>query len=88
MIEMKKNVVQFWSLLSMICLGLVLLFSCSDDATGPDDETACKFDGPRLEIPDTAFDFGFVPQYSKISHTFTLRSIGCDTLLIDKVLPG
>lgn len=43
---------------------------------------------PRLEIPISEFDFGYVPQNSKISHTFWLHSTGDDTLKILKVVPG
>ena len=43
---------------------------------------------PRLTIPETHFDFGFVPQHSKISHTFWLFSTGDDELKILKVVPG
>lgn len=43
---------------------------------------------PHLTIRDAAFDFGFVPQHSKISHTFWLLSTGDDTLKITKIVPG
>lgn len=43
---------------------------------------------PRMEIPETVFDFGYVPQNSKISHDFWLMSTGDDTLKILKVVPG
>ena len=43
---------------------------------------------PRMEIPETVFDFGYVPQHSKISHDFWLISTGDDTLKILKVVPG
>jgi ABC-type nitrate/sulfonate/bicarbonate transport system substrate-binding protein len=43
---------------------------------------------PRLTIPEATFDFGFVPQNSKISHDFWLESTGDDTLKILKVVPG
>ena len=43
---------------------------------------------PRMEIPETVFDFGYVPQHSKISHDFWLMSTGDDTLKILKVVPG
>ena len=43
---------------------------------------------PHLTIKDAAFDFGFVPQHSKISHVFWLYSTGDDTLKITKVQPG
>lgn len=42
----------------------------------------------RLEIPEPEFDFGFVPQNSKVSHVFWLHSAGTDTLKIVKVNPG
>jgi len=43
---------------------------------------------PRLTINEASFDFGFVPQNSKISHDFWLDSTGDDTLKILKVVPG
>ncbi len=43
---------------------------------------------PHLTIKEASFDFGFVPQHSKISHVFWLYSTGDDTLKITKVLPG
>lgn len=43
---------------------------------------------PRLVIDSSEFDFGFVPQNSKISHVFWLKSEGDDTLKILKVVPG
>lgn len=42
----------------------------------------------RMVIPESTFDFGFVPQHSKISHDFWLHSAGTDTLKILKVRPG
>jgi hypothetical protein len=43
---------------------------------------------PHLTIKEPVFDFGYVPQHSKISHTFWLHSTGDDTLRILKVVPG
>lgn len=43
---------------------------------------------PRLLIKETAFDFGYAPQNSKVSHVFWLYSTGDDTLKILKVKPG
>jgi len=43
---------------------------------------------PRLTIDESAFNFGYVPQHAKVSHTFVLRSTGDDTLKIVKVVPG
>lgn len=43
---------------------------------------------PELTIPDTLFNFGFVPQNSVIAHAFWLKSTGNDTLRIIQVVPG
>ena len=43
---------------------------------------------PRLTMPVSTFDFGYVPQNSGISHVFWLKSAGDDTLRILKVVPG
>jgi len=44
--------------------------------------------GPKLNIPEPEFDFGYSPQTAKISHDFWLYSTGDDTLRIIKVSPG
>lgn len=44
--------------------------------------------GPNLTIPDSAFDFGYVPQNSRVSHNFWLYSTGDSVLQITKVVPG
>ena len=44
--------------------------------------------GPRLTIPESKFDFGFVPQHSVVSHAFPLYSTGGKTLKITKIVPG
>lgn len=46
------------------------------------------FAEPALTIPESIFDFGYVPQHSKISHVFWLHSTGTDTLKILNVKPG
>ncbi len=43
---------------------------------------------PRLEIKESTFDFGFVPQNASIVHDFWLYSTGDDSLRIIKVTPG
>lgn len=43
---------------------------------------------PRLTIHEDSFDFGYVPQHSKISHVFWLYSTGDDSLKVVKVKPG
>jgi hypothetical protein len=44
--------------------------------------------GPNLTIPESEFDFGFVPQNSTIAHVFWLHSSGTDSLKIVRVSPG
>jgi len=43
---------------------------------------------PRLTIDNPVFEFGYVPQFSKVTHNFWLHSTGDDTLRIIKVSPG
>ncbi len=43
---------------------------------------------PKMFLPEEKFDFGFVPQDSKISHVFWIKSVGDDTLKILNVKPG
>ena len=43
---------------------------------------------PLLTIPETEFDFGFVPQNVRVSHVFWLYSTGTDTVKILQVNPG
>ncbi|MBD3403881.1 DUF1573 domain-containing protein [candidate division GN15 bacterium] len=44
--------------------------------------------GPKIEIPDSEFDFGKVIQHVTVSHSFWLKSVGDDTLRITKIVPG
>ncbi|MEZ5359188.1 MAG: hypothetical protein R3F48_10205 [Candidatus Zixiibacteriota bacterium] len=44
--------------------------------------------GPKMEIPQDSFDFGYIPQDAKVSHVFWIRSVGDDSLKIVKVTPG
>jgi len=46
------------------------------------------FAGPNLTIPESEFDFGYVPQHAKVSHIFWLYSTGDSTLRITKIIPG
>lgn len=42
----------------------------------------------KMELLETDFDFGYVPQDSKVSHIFWLKNIGEDSLEIINVKPG
>jgi len=43
---------------------------------------------PALEIPQSAFDFGYIPQQAQFSRTFYLKSSGDEAVKIIKVIPG
>lgn len=43
---------------------------------------------PKMFISEQEFNFGFVPQNSKISHMFWIKSVGEDSLIIISVKPG
>ncbi|MEE9441842.1 MAG: hypothetical protein V3V99_04170 [candidate division Zixibacteria bacterium] len=43
---------------------------------------------PKMFLPETSFDFGFVPQNCKVSHVFWIKSVGDDSLKILNVKPG
>jgi hypothetical protein len=57
-------------------IGTAILLAASSPAT------------PRLVLGETTFNFGAVPQNSKVSHVFWLHSAGEDTLQILKVVSG
>ncbi len=42
----------------------------------------------KLGVSQTEFSFGNVPQNARISHRYTLKSVGTDTLKIDRIQPG
>jgi len=44
--------------------------------------------GPAIKIDNTAFDFGKTLQHVKVTHDFVIESVGDDTLVIKRVVPG
>lgn len=44
--------------------------------------------GPQMTVKQPAFNFGFVPQQSKITYPFWLYSTGDELLKIINVVPG
>ncbi|MBI5868702.1 MAG: DUF1573 domain-containing protein [candidate division Zixibacteria bacterium] len=44
--------------------------------------------GPKLEVPETAFDYGYTSQNVKVAHVFWLKNSGTDTLKLKDVRPG
>ncbi len=47
-----------------------------------------KLSRARIFLPDTRWDFGYVPEGGSVSHTFQVKNIGEDTLIIARVRPG
>lgn len=43
---------------------------------------------PKMFLPQEEFNFGFVPQDSKVTHVFWIKSVGDDSLVIVSVKPG
>jgi hypothetical protein len=43
---------------------------------------------PKMLLPQEEYNFGFVPQDSKVSHVFWIKSVGEDSLIIINVKPG
>jgi hypothetical protein len=47
-----------------------------------------KLSRARIFLPDTRWDFGYVPKKGSVSHIFQVKNIGEDTLIIVRVRPG
>ena len=47
-----------------------------------------KLSKARIFLPDTRWDFGYIPQGGSVSHIFQVKNIGEDTLIIVRVRPG
>jgi hypothetical protein len=60
---------------------LLLLFSLSSAEKKP-------VVGPKIFISEKEWDFGYIPQNAAVSHYFTIKNVGDDTLQIIKVRPG
>jgi hypothetical protein len=43
--------------------------------------------GPKIVVPETSWDFGFVPKNGTMSHPYWIKNIGDDTLRVN-VKPG
>lgn len=43
---------------------------------------------PQIEIKESSFNFGKVAQRTAVSHTFWIKSVGTETLVIEQVIPG
>ncbi len=64
-----------WFLAAFLVLALFLLFSS-------------VMAQPKMYLAEEKFDFGYVPQSSKIGHVFWIKSVGDDTLKIINIKTG
>ena len=88
LISMRARVIvlAFW-----VCLQLLGVGSSVDVALGKsydavvknaDHSVATDTGGPSISFPESAFDFGTIPQGTKVSHTFAVRNTGNKPLKI------
>lgn len=50
--------------------------------------SAQEVKGPRIEIKEMRYDLGKVVQGTQVSHVFEVRSMGTETLVINRVQPS
>jgi hypothetical protein len=73
----------------LVAVAICFFVAGSAATVGAQEGTAPDQAGkPRIRVPETSFDYGFVPQGAKISHVYWLFNDGGDTLLIRDVKPG
>lgn len=44
--------------------------------------------GPQIEMPESVFNFGIIPQHRIATHDFWIKSTGDEPLRITKIVPG
>ncbi len=65
-------------LMSMVMVGLLY--------AGP--LTALDNKGPKIEIKEMRYDFGKILKGTAVSHTFEVKNVGSEQLVIEKVQPS
>ncbi len=74
--EMKKLSLVIIFLMSLISLGVILAFAQNLPASGA-----------KISFSESMWDFGYVPKVGTVTHTYIIKNIGTDTLIIVKVRP-
>ena len=69
------------SIVRLLCIS-VSVFSLSSALA---QENATNVKGPKIQLAETAYDFGTVTQGPAIKHTFKFKNVGTDTLRIEQV---
>jgi hypothetical protein len=70
-----KGMVLFCGVLVVVIVGLIFLYEAQAGE-------------PKVLIPETSWDYGYVPGGSVISHFYLVKNVGTDTLKIKSVNPG
>jgi len=72
----KRQNLEFIFLVIVISLAVTLAFAQNQSLSGA-----------RISFSETMWDFGYVPKTGMVTHTYMIRNIGTDTLIIVKVRP-
>ncbi len=77
-----------------VSIWLIIVFGCGNDPVSSKKSLIVEngdshvIFGSEYDSTIVSFDFGYVPQQSKISHVYWLHNIGADSLEIVSVSPG
>lgn len=77
--------VLFAALGSVMALFVLLLAGCGEEETKTTTEAALVDTGGKLQITETAFDFGSVPVGQQVEHKFVLTNTGSGPLNMGKM---
>ena len=56
--------------------------------SNPNPAKQSEIKGPDIQIDELVYDWGIVNQETRVTHAFTIRNLGTETLLIDTIEPG
>ncbi len=70
--------------MKMIARGMIVLLTILYTGPAMSEEAA----GPRIEMSEIRHDFGKISQGTQVVHVFTVRSVGSETLIIEKIQPS
>ena len=65
-----------------------LAVAAAQTSAAPAPEVAIAPGTPRVELPETVFDFGLVADGTDYLHSFKVKNVGTGELVIKKIMPG